>query len=111
MKLKSQDRKPMEEVDLKELDRAAKHKRAYRRSSIGVVGALLASITWLAFSFYQVITLRKESSNLKSESTRLSDLISKRKMEYDELEKQLKAKLQLTSTLASLLDVSPEGNS
>src|SRR5260370_35152559 len=102
MKLKSQDRKLMEEVDLKELDRGAKHKRAYRRASIGVVGALLASITWLAVSFYQVITLRKESGNLKSESTRLSDLISRRKMDYDEIENHLKAKLQLTSILPSL---------
>jgi hypothetical protein len=109
--LQNQDKRSMQELDLEELYKSSKHRSAYKRASVAVVVAVLASIAWLALSFYKVITLRKESTELKSESARFSDLISKRKLEYDELEKQLKDKLQLTDTLASLLDVSPEGNS
>lgn len=61
----------MEDVDLTELYNSTKDKHTYKRASTYVVLALLGSVGWLAFSFYEVMTFRKETYQLQGKNSEL----------------------------------------
>jgi hypothetical protein len=97
----------MREAEVKEFHEATKSALPLRRAWIITVLALLGALAWLAFSFYQVVTLRDKASQLQRESEQLDKTIELKKSELQLKKGELTDKQRLIETLAPLLDLTP----